>query len=247
VTIENEGTYTVDPTTGAVSFTPLPDFLGTATPVMYQVADSYLRVVSSTYTPTVTTTPPPPAAPAPQPEYSREPESIRLPEEDSQPAQPMVVPSVESPEGQALPIVAPQLDTTVVNPGDVVVLDPFAKGRPTPGSSFVKSSVRLWDGQAWVREVREPRIGTWTVKDGKVVFMPARDYVGTVKVPFRVRDSAGVWGRSTLTVIVTPVQNNGRLTILPKTGSLPLPLGLMLGLLVGAAGGLLLRMGLRRR
>ncbi|WP_257670452.1 Ig-like domain-containing protein, partial [Parapedobacter tibetensis] len=39
VTVPNEGTYEVDPTTGEVTFTPEPDFTGETTPVEYVVND----------------------------------------------------------------------------------------------------------------------------------------------------------------------------------------------------------------
>ncbi|MGL5829588.1 MAG: Ig-like domain-containing protein, partial [Angustibacter sp.] len=54
VTIPGEGTYTVDPTTGKVTFDPLPTFTGTATPVTYQVKDSDGAAATSTITVTVT-------------------------------------------------------------------------------------------------------------------------------------------------------------------------------------------------
>jgi uncharacterized repeat protein (TIGR02059 family) len=47
------GTYSVDTSTGVVSFTPTTNWTGTATPVTYQVTDSTNQKVSSTYTPTV--------------------------------------------------------------------------------------------------------------------------------------------------------------------------------------------------
>ncbi|MFM2235296.1 MAG: hypothetical protein RL296_955 [Actinomycetota bacterium] len=47
------GTYSVDTTTGIVSFTPTANWTGTATPVTYQVTDSTNQKVSATYTPTV--------------------------------------------------------------------------------------------------------------------------------------------------------------------------------------------------
>ena len=53
VTIPNQGTYTVNATNDVV-FTPLPAFVGTATPVRYQVDDTNGNTVESTYTPTVT-------------------------------------------------------------------------------------------------------------------------------------------------------------------------------------------------
>lgn len=52
--VPGEGTYTLDPATGSVTFTPLPGFIGTATPVRYQVIGSLGAVLESTYTPTVT-------------------------------------------------------------------------------------------------------------------------------------------------------------------------------------------------
>ena len=47
------GTYSVNTSTGIVSFTPTSNWTGTATPVTYQVTDSTNQKVSSTYTPTV--------------------------------------------------------------------------------------------------------------------------------------------------------------------------------------------------
>jgi CshA-type fibril repeat protein len=60
VTVPNEGTYTLN-ADGTVTFNPLPTFSGTATPVVYQVADSLGRFVNATITPTVAA-PPVPAA-----------------------------------------------------------------------------------------------------------------------------------------------------------------------------------------
>jgi CshA-type fibril repeat protein len=54
VTIPGEGTYTVNTTTGVVTFDPEPTFIGTVqTPVRYQVADTAGGVANSTITPTV--------------------------------------------------------------------------------------------------------------------------------------------------------------------------------------------------
>ncbi len=61
VTVAGEGTYTIDPTTGAVTFTPEKDFVGTATGVTVQAtatitnADGKTATITSdaTYTPTV--------------------------------------------------------------------------------------------------------------------------------------------------------------------------------------------------
>jgi uncharacterized repeat protein (TIGR02059 family)/uncharacterized delta-60 repeat protein len=64
VTVPGEGTYTLDTTTGVVTFDPLPSFTGQVqTPVKYQVKDSLDRYVNSTITPTVGPPPVPTASP----------------------------------------------------------------------------------------------------------------------------------------------------------------------------------------
>jgi len=62
--VPGEGTFTVNTTTGVVTFDPLPTFVGTAAPVGYQVADVLGRYVDATITPTVA----PPGAPVATPE-----------------------------------------------------------------------------------------------------------------------------------------------------------------------------------
>jgi len=62
VTVPKEGTYTLN-ADGTVTFDPLPTFSGTATPVVYQVADSLGRFVNATITPTVAPLPVAAAAP----------------------------------------------------------------------------------------------------------------------------------------------------------------------------------------
>ena len=54
VKVEGEGTYTIDPKTGEVTFTPEPEFLGTATGVTVQRVDKNGTEVTAKYTPTVT-------------------------------------------------------------------------------------------------------------------------------------------------------------------------------------------------
>ena len=52
--VAGEGTYTIDPATGAVSFDPLPVLTGSTTPVAYSVRDSFGNTASSTITVVVT-------------------------------------------------------------------------------------------------------------------------------------------------------------------------------------------------
>ena len=54
VTVEGEGTYTIDPKTGEVTFKPEPEFIGTATGVTVQRVDKNGTEVTAKYTPTVT-------------------------------------------------------------------------------------------------------------------------------------------------------------------------------------------------
>jgi CshA-type fibril repeat protein len=60
LTVANEGTFTVN-ANGTVLFDPLPNFVGTATPVKYQVADIFGRIVNATITPTILPPPVPEA------------------------------------------------------------------------------------------------------------------------------------------------------------------------------------------
>ncbi|GAA2175476.1 hypothetical protein GCM10009846_25530 [Agrococcus versicolor] len=52
--VAGQGTYTVNATTGAIAFAPLADFVGQASGVRYQVADSRGVTATARYTPTVT-------------------------------------------------------------------------------------------------------------------------------------------------------------------------------------------------
>ncbi|MEI6689091.1 MAG: cadherin-like domain-containing protein [Thermoleophilia bacterium] len=63
VTVAGEGSYSVDLTTGTVTFAPIAGFTGRAKPVPYRVADTSGKVTQSTVEITVTTLPPPYANP----------------------------------------------------------------------------------------------------------------------------------------------------------------------------------------
>ena len=75
VTVPGEGTYTIDPTTGAVTFTPEPDFVGTAKGVKVQATATVTNAKGETstitaeasYTPTVKS-----AAPTAKPATSKD-------------------------------------------------------------------------------------------------------------------------------------------------------------------------------
>jgi CshA-type fibril repeat protein len=63
VAVTGQGTYTLDPATGTISFAPDPTFLGPANPVTFRLTDTHGLSGEAIYSPTVY----PPAAPAPQP------------------------------------------------------------------------------------------------------------------------------------------------------------------------------------
>lgn len=61
VTVAGEGDYSVDPVTGAVTFTPTTGYSGTTAPLGYRIADTNGTLATATLT--VTVTPPPAASP----------------------------------------------------------------------------------------------------------------------------------------------------------------------------------------
>lgn len=63
LTVANQGTYTLNTTTGVITFDPLPTFTGPATAIRYAISDSLNQKTSSTITPTVTPPPAPTATP----------------------------------------------------------------------------------------------------------------------------------------------------------------------------------------
>lgn len=65
LTIAGEGTYTIVPATGAVTFTPQPNFSGQATAVAYQAENIHNLTANSTFAVNLTATPQAPSAPTP--------------------------------------------------------------------------------------------------------------------------------------------------------------------------------------
>lgn len=63
LTVPNEGTYELDPTTGQITFLPTLGFHGPATPVTFRLTNRYGQTATSTYSPVVAP-PAPPTAPA---------------------------------------------------------------------------------------------------------------------------------------------------------------------------------------
>ncbi|MET0493532.1 MAG: OmpA family protein [Actinoplanes sp.] len=53
VTVLGQGTYTLDPISAIIEFTPLAGYVGSPTPVIYQVGDKYDQTASNTFSPVV--------------------------------------------------------------------------------------------------------------------------------------------------------------------------------------------------
>ena len=68
--VAGEGTYTVDPVTGVVTFDPLSTFTGQATAIKYVVADSTGQLATATITPTVSALASAPTEPSSSPSPS---------------------------------------------------------------------------------------------------------------------------------------------------------------------------------
>jgi CshA-type fibril repeat protein len=73
VTVPSEGTYTVNPATGQVSFDPLPAFSGVATPVTYRAADTGGATATATITVTVAA-----SAPTANPDTASTPQDVTV-------------------------------------------------------------------------------------------------------------------------------------------------------------------------
>ncbi|SDP70151.1 CshA-type fibril repeat-containing protein [Pedococcus dokdonensis] len=74
VTVAGKGTFTVDATTGAVTFTPVAGFVGTAGPLTYRVADANGTTTTATLTVTVAL----PAAPVANPDTATTPQNVNV-------------------------------------------------------------------------------------------------------------------------------------------------------------------------
>ncbi len=191
LTVVNEGTYTIDPTTGVVTFKPLATFTGTATPVTVKLTAilgtdtnnaNITATATATYTPTVV------------------------------PVKPTAVASqTTGPQGKAqtsaIKFDVADTDDTTVN---------FAKGTVAIDANTTKSvdlntaSVTLLnaDGVA-VTSVTVANEGTYTLDTATnvITFQPVATFTGTVTKPISVRiaDANGTTATTTYTPTVTDV------------------------------------------
>lgn len=207
VTIAGQGTFSVDTASGVVTFTPVTGFTGTAA-VPYRILDWNSSAANAVITITVTEAPsssgggtpagssggsdsdPSPASGSTSPDATNTPAPAGTP--------------VPATAGSSEPVLVPQRAVTVVDPDRPVVLDPLADAVPSAGERFRPGTVRIWDGDSWVRTHTEPGVGTWTVVDGQVEFMPAAGFTGTATIRVKATDTGGATARAVLRVKVKP-------------------------------------------
>lgn len=179
--VPGEGTYSVYPLTGQVTFTPAPGFTGVATPVPYQMQDALGQVASATITITVTPAEAPPAVtPAPS-------------------ATPLVVPPA--------PIALPDAEST--GKGQPVTLPVLLNDAGSGAAPFVPSSVVMRDPASgrYQSQVTIPGEGTFRANpDGTITFTPDPGFAGVTRtLPYRVTD---VTGRTTSSTVQVTVHEN---------------------------------------
>ncbi|WP_320669424.1 Ig-like domain-containing protein [Patulibacter defluvii] len=140
----------------------------------------------------------------PEPQFTGEadPVKYRIGDVNGTPAESTYTPTVDPVTPTANP------DETEGPQGRPQSVDPFAND--TPGDDSVpldRSSLTLLDGDGNpVDRVEVPGQGVYTVEDGKIVFTPEPDFIGTADpVDYRIADVNGTPAESTYTPKVTPV------------------------------------------
>jgi LPXTG-motif cell wall-anchored protein/uncharacterized repeat protein (TIGR01451 family) len=262
VTVPGQGTYTID--NGRVVFTPLPAFIGTATPVGYRVADANGTATKATYTPTLTPVAKPDTTTGPQGvkqtsdvlandaetgDVTLDPATLTLVDPvTGSPVSTVTVPSqgtytveggkvVFTPEPQFTGVatavryrvddedgntvestytptvtpVAPGLhpDVTSGPQGVPQSVDPLVNDEAgDPGVPLVPGTLTLLDAQGDPTDkVTVPGEGVYTIKDGRIVFTPEKDFVGeATPARYRVADKNGTASTSTYTPTLSPVK-----------------------------------------
>jgi LPXTG-motif cell wall-anchored protein len=189
VTIPGEGTYTMDQTTGVVTFvSEVVEYApsgsnitpGPKTPVTYQVTDAVGNKVTSTLTPII---PPPPVA---NPDVS-----IGV----------QGVPQTLSPVGNDRPGGGASItlypDTRLQTPSGIFLC---AANEPPPDCT--SSSVEVND----VINGKPVTLGVLTVTaTGLVIFTPEPDFIGTTPpIGYQIPDNLGQKAYSTITITVLP-------------------------------------------
>ncbi|WP_246486518.1 Ig-like domain-containing protein [Kribbella qitaiheensis] len=96
-------------------------------------------------------------------------------------------------------------DTGTTKQNHDVTVDPLGNDLPGTAAELVKSSVRLFDGKAWVMTVVVAGQGTYKVLPAGISFDPVPSYSGPSSISYEVADTTGNKATSTVTVAVTPI------------------------------------------
>ena len=164
---------------GRIIFVPVPGFTGTA--------NSKVRVVDSAGN------------------------SDTAPVSFTVPASPSVTPSASPSKGSgrsgAIPVppIVPGLNVLPkfgsLDSGSVAV-DPIPGAQPSNGATIDPSSIKIWDGTEWVSNYSDAGVGTWSVINGKIVFVPVPGFCGTASTTYRLTDSVGSTGTGPVAALV---------------------------------------------
>ena len=178
------GTYTIDPATGKVTFTPNKDYHGTPTPVTVQAKDDNGTPATATYTPKVVG-----VTPTGTPVNT---EGIQGATQEGTPtftAGKANVGTEENPVEKTVPITI-----SATNPAKFVV----------DGQPVETTTIPAKEG--------DKEVGTYTIEPatGKVTFTPNKDYHGTpTPVTVQAKDDNGTPATATYSPTVTPVTPEG--------------------------------------
>ena len=167
---------------GKVVFVPLPGFSGTANSKV-RVTDSSGKSGTAPVSFTV------PAAPAPTPSQQKGSGG-----------------SGAIPPAPVDPGMSVQPKSGTLDSGSVTI-DPLSGVIPSNGGTVDPSSLKIWDGTEWVTSYADPGVGTWSVVNGKVVFVPVPGFCGVASTTYKVTDSAGVSGTAPISANV-PCSSN---------------------------------------
>jgi LPXTG-motif cell wall-anchored protein len=201
VTIEGEGTYSLDPITGVVTFTAESGAqVGQQTPVTYRVLDADGFTAEGTLTPTILA-PPENQAPPANPESSSGSSSASTSEDATRSSSKKKASAADR--------------KNWVRPSTPAYFNPTAFATPSKGAKFDSSRTRLWDEKnaTWAIEV-ETEDGRWTVIRNSVRFIPRDGFLGETHVKFRIEDSTGQTAQAVLTAVV-----DENASTLPETGT----------------------------
>jgi CshA-type fibril repeat protein len=217
LSIDGEGTYSLDPVTGVVTFTALPDAqIGQRTTVTYRITDADGFTAQGTFTPTI------------RPQANSQPSPS---DPGSSPAQPSLAPSVPG-SSPAQPSLTPDNSVNVkevsstsrarassrkswTRPSMPLSFNPTDLARPSRGAKFIPSRTRLWDKDKslWSLEI-ENEDGRWMVKGNRVRFVPRDGFLGQTSIQFAIQDSEGKTAQAKLTAVV-----DEKTAALPATGA----------------------------